>query len=305
MLSADVNRYISLRRALGYKLARAERHLLAFARFAAAHDESHIRTATALAWLPVAAKSPNAMAHRLTALIIFARFMQAEDPRHEIPPADIKRTTNRPVPYIYTADEIARLLDAAGNLRHQRPNPLRCKLYVMLFGLIASTGLRVSEALALRLDDILHDGVLHIRETKFRKSRLVPLHATVMEALQRYLEARRQHAGESDWLFPSVEHRQLYPTTVNYTFRCILRRAGIAPERNQQPRIHDLRHTFATRVLEQCGAERGEVARHFVALSTYLGHVSIHNTYWYLQATPQMMTDIAAAAETLVGENAA
>ena len=78
---------------------------------------------------------------------------------------------------------------------------------------------------------------------------------------------------------------------------------GIAPERNQQPRIHDLRHTFATRVLEQCGAERGEVARHFVALSTYLGHVSIHNTYWYLEATPDMMTDIAAAAETLVGED--
>lgn len=305
MLSADVTRYMSLRRALGYKLARVDRYLLAFARFAAERDESHIRTATALSWLPVAAKSPNAMSHRLTALIAFARFMQAEDPHHEIPPADIKRSTNRPVPYIYSADEIGRILDVAGNLRRQQPNPLRRELYVMLFGLIAATGLRVSEALALRLDDILPDGVLHIRETKFRKSRLVPLHATVMEALQRYLGSRRQHAGESDWLFPSVQHRQLYPTTVNYTFRCILRRAGIAPERNQQPRIHDLRHTFATRVLEQCGADRGEVARHFVALSTYLGHVSIHNTYWYLEATPEMMTDIAAAAETLVGEDAA
>ncbi|MGE0283703.1 MAG: integrase, partial [Rhizobiaceae bacterium] len=91
MLSADINRYISLRRALGYKLVRAERHLLAFARFAAERDESHIRTATALTWLPTAAKSPYAMAHRLTDLIQFARFMQAEDPRHEIPPADIKR----------------------------------------------------------------------------------------------------------------------------------------------------------------------------------------------------------------------
>lgn len=305
MLSADVSRYLSLRRALGYKLIKAERHLLAFARFASERGESHVRAATVLTWLPTAAKTPNSMAHRLTNLIGFARFLHAEDPRHEIPLADIKRATNRPVPYIYTKDEIARILDIAGNLRLQKPNPLRRELYVTLFGLIAATGLRISEALALRLDDILPDGVLHIRETKFRKSRLVPLHATVMEALQGYLEVRRQRAGESDWLFPSVQHRQLYPTTVNCTFRSLLRRAGIAPERGQQPRIHDLRHTFATRVLEQCGADRSAVARHFVALSTYLGHVSIHNTYWYLQATPEMMADIAAAAEALVGEKAA
>ena len=304
MLSADVTRYLSLRRALGYKLIKAERHLLAFARFAAERGENHIRVATVVTWLPMAAKTPNSMAHRLTNLIGFARFLHAEDPHHEIPPVDIKRATNRPVPYIYTKDEIARILDTAGNLRLQKPNPLRRELYVTLFGLIAATGLRISEALALRLDDILPDGVLHIRETKFRKSRLVPLHATVIEALQGYLEIRRQRAGESDWLFPSVQHRQLYPTTVNCTFRSLLRRAGIAPERGQPPRIHDLRHTFATRVLEQCGADRSAVARHFVALSTYLGHVSIHNTYWYLQATPEMMADIAAAAETLVGENA-
>lgn len=305
MLSADVTRYLGLRRALGYRLTKAERHLRSFARFASERGESHVRTTTALAWLPTAAKTPDAMARRLRDLVLFARFLNAEDPHHEIPPADLRRTTNRPVPYIYTENEIARILDAAGNLRHQKPNPLRRELYVMLFGLIAATGLRVSEALALRLDDILPDSVLHIRETKFRKSRLVPLHATVMEALQRYLEARRQRAGESNWLFPSVQHRQLYPSTVNCTFHSVLRRAGIAPERSQQPRIHDLRHSFATRVLEQCGAERGEVARHFVALSTYLGHVSIHNTYWYLQATPEMMTAVAAAAETLVRENAA
>ena len=303
MLNADVTRYLSLRRALGYKLIKAERHLLAFARFASERGESHVRAATVLTWLPTAAKTPNSMAHRLTNLIGFARFLHAEDPRHEIPPADIKRPTNRPVPYIYTKCEIARILDTAGNLRLQKPNPLRRELYVTLFGLIAATGLRISEALALRLDDILPDGVLHIRETKFRKSRLVPMHATVIEALQGYLEIRRQRAGESDWLFPSVQHRQLYPTTVNCTFRTLLRRAGIAPERGQPPRIHDLRHTFATRVLEQCGADRSAVARHFVALSTYLGHVSIHNTYWYLQATPEMMADIAAAAVTLFRED--
>ncbi len=306
MLNDDVNRYIALRRTLGYKLVKAGRHLRAFARFAAGRGETHIRAASVLAWIETVARTPGARARRLTDLILIARFLYAEDPRHEVPRADVPPSRKtRPIPYIYTPDEIARILDAASGLRHQKPNPLRRQLYVMLFGLIAATGMRVSEALALRLDDVQPNGVLHIRETKFRKSRLVPLHATVVEALERYLEVRRQRAGESDWLFPSVEHRQMCPTIVNYTFRCILRRAGIAPERSQQPRIHDLRHTFATRVLEQCGAERGAVARHFVALSTYLGHADIRNTYWYLQATPEMMTDIASAAEMLVGESAA
>ena len=306
MLNDDANRYIALRRTLGYKLVKAERHLRAFARFAAERGETRIRTASVLAWLATVARTPGARARRLTDLILFARFLHAEDPRHEIPRADFARSRQkRPTPYIYTSGEIARILDAAGNLRHQKPNPLRRQLYVMLFGLIAAAGLRVSEALALKLDDILPDGLLHIRETKFRKSRLVPLHATVIEALDLYIEVRRQRAGESNWLFPSVKHREMCPTTVNYTFRCVLRRAKIAPERSRQPRIHDLRHTFATRVLEQCGAERGVVARHFVALSTYLGHADIRNTYWYLQATPEMMTDIALAAEMLVRERAA
>lgn len=211
----------------------------------------------------------------------------------------------RPVPYIYTPSEIARILDAAGELRRQRPNPLRRDLYVTMFGLIAATGLRVSEAIALRLDNILPDGVLNIRETKFCKSRLVPLHPTAVEALGRYLKKRKRLAGSCEYLFPSARLGALCPSTVNQTFNCLLKRANIAPGRARRPRIHDLRHTFATRALEQCGAERGEVARHFVALSTYLGHVDIRQTYWYLQATPEMMTDIAAAAETLVGSEAA
>ena len=306
MLSEDAIRYIALRRALGYKLAKAARHLQSFARFAAEREETHIRTATAQAWVAAVGRTQDARDRRWTDLVLFARFLHAEDDRHEVPPkrffGDRKR---RPIPYIYTPDEIARILDAAGALRLQRPNPLRRQLYVTMFGLIAATGLRVSEAIALQLDDVWPDGVLHIRETKFCKSRLVPLHPTVVGALDRYLEARRRHAGASKYLFPSVRHRALCPSTVNYTFRCILRRAKIAPGRSRQPRIHDLRHTFATRVLEQCGAGRGTVARHFVALSTYLGHVDIRQTYWYLQATPDLMTDIAAAAERLIGSDAA
>lgn len=304
MLKDATDRYIALRRTLGYKLVKTERHLRAFSDFAADRGEIHIRAATVLRWLETVAGTPNTRARRMSEIILFARFLHAEDPRHEIPRADLPRSQARPVPYIYTPNEIARILDAAGSLRHQKPNPLRRQLYVMLFGLIAATGLRVCEALGLKLDDIQPGGVLHIRETKFRKSRLVPLHATVVEALDRYLALRRQYASDSPWLFTSVQHLEMCPTTVNYTFRCILRRAGIAPERRRQPRIHDLRHTFATRVLEQCGAERRVVARHFVALSTYLGHVDVRNTYWYLETTPGMMVDIATAAEMLVGESA-
>jgi len=165
--------------------------------------------------------------------------------------------------------------------------------------------LRISEAIALRLDDVQPDGVLHIRQTKFCKSRLVPLHPSVVEALERYLAKRKRFAGSCEYIFPSAQWRALCPTTVNYIFRCLLERANIAPGRARRPRTHDLRHAFATRALERCGAARGEVAHHFVALSTYLGHGDIRHTYWYLQATPEMMTSIAAAAEMLVGSEGA
>jgi len=305
MLSEDVDRYISLRRTLGYKLTKPERRLQSFARFAADRGDTFIHTATALAWVEADGRTQVARNCRWTDLTLFAHFLHAEDARHEVLPDNLFPVRmSRPTPYIYTADEIARILDAAGGLRRQKPNPLRRQLYITLLGLIAATGLRISEAIALKIDDVWPEGRLYIRETKFHKSRLVPLHPTVIEALNRYLEARRQLAGTCDYLFPSVQLRALCPSTVNSTFNRILQRVRIAPDRPRRPRIHDLRHTFATRVLEQCSAERREVARHFVALSTYLGHVNIQHTYWYLQATPELMTDIAAAAEILVGSNA-
>jgi integrase/recombinase XerD len=305
MLTQDVDRYIALRRTLGYKLVKAARHLHAFAHFASERGDMHVRASTALAWIAQAASTPAARNRHWTDLMLFARFVHAEDTSHELPPAGMfPIRISRPTPYIYSPDEIARILDAAGELRPQKPNPLRRSLYVAMLGLIAATGLRVSEAITLCFEDLKPGSVLLIRESKFGKSRLVPLHPTVAEALDRYLTLRRRVAGDCEYLFPSVQHRALCSSTVNYTFRCLLRRAGIAPDRAKRPRIHDLRHTFATRVLEQCGAERDEVARHFVALSTYLGHADIRHTYWYMQATPELMTDIAAAAERLVGSDA-
>jgi integrase len=137
--------------------------------------------------------------------------LRAENAKHEVPVNLFAERASRPVPYIYTQDELARILDAAGQLRRQKPNPLRRQLYVMLFGLIAVTGLRVSEALDLRFDEVLAGGILHIRDTKFGKSWLVPLHETVVAALERYLDRRRRFAGSDDHLFPSTRGRDSPP----------------------------------------------------------------------------------------------
>lgn len=301
MIIEDAHRYIALRRSLGFKLFKTARHLASFADYAARHGDAHIRTDTAMTWAAVGSSTQYGYYRRLQSVALFARFLHAEDPAHEVPQHHLfYRPRSRPAPYIFSQEEIARMLEAARALRASRPNPLRPYVYEMLIGLLAATGLRISEALNLRLDDILQGGVLHIRATKFNKSRLVPLHPSVLMALDAYLSVRRRYAGLEHRLFLTDYARPLPYTTVCYIFRIILRRAGIGKDRPRKPRIHDLRHTFATRVLEQCAAGRNEVARDFVALSTYLGHGHIGHTYWYLQATPELMGDIAAAAEMLV-----
>lgn len=301
MLTDDADRYIALRRSLGFKLAKTARHLTAFTRYGVDRGDTHVRRETAIAWAAAVSSTPRSCQRRLREIALFARFLHAEDNAHEVPPHYPNRSpATRPAPYIYTSEELARMLDAAGNLRRQKPSPLRRHIYVMLIGLLASTGLRISEALNLMLDDLLPDGVLHIRQTKFNKSRLVPMHASVVEALRAYLEIRRRFAGTDDRVFLSVDAKPMPLRTVESTFHVILRKAGVGQDRSRSPRIHDLRHTFATSVLEQCAMRRDDVARDFVALSTYLGHANIRHTYWYLEATPDLMADIAGAAEALV-----
>ena len=171
-----------------------------------------------------------------------------------------------------------------------------------LLGLIAATGLRVSEALDLLLDDVLSDGILRIRNTKFGKTRLVPLHPTVVDALGRYLDVRRKIATTDEHMFLSAGNTRITSSMVNFTFRRILVLSGVGSGAERRPRIHDLRHAFATRALEKCETHREAVGRHFVALATYLGHAEIANTYWYFEATAELMTDIATAAETLLAK---
>lgn len=297
MLMAYVEWYILLRQTLGYKLRDKAGNLRTFARFAADRGDTHVYVSTAMDWA-AEAPSPHARHIRLRDVAHVARFLHAEDPAHEIPSDLLHVPKRRLLPYIYAPEEIVQLIGAARRLRESYP--LRRQVYATMLGLIAATGLRISEALDLRLHDVLPDGVLQIRRAKFGKSRLLPLHPTVVTVLGSYLEERRRLAVTDDHVFLSLGNQRIHPTLVGYTFRRICRFAGIVPARTRPPRIHDLRHTFATRVLEQCSMQREAVARHFVALSTYMGHTNIANTYWYLDATPELMTDIAVAAEALI-----
>lgn len=300
MLADHVERYVKLRQILGFELRDAARNLRHFARFADERGDTHVCTSTALEWAAEGA-SPHVRYVRLRCAVQLARFLHAEDSGHEIPPrAPFPRSKSRRKPYIYTPDEIKRLLEAARRIR--ATYPLRRQIYTTLLGLIAATGLRISEALDLLLDDVLSDGILRIRDTKFGKTRLVPLHPTVVGALRRYLDVRQKAATTDEHVFLSAGNTRISSTMADFTFRRILVLSGVGSGAERRPRIHDLRHTFATRALEKCEINRQAVGRHFVALATYLGHAEIANTYWYLEATAELLTGIATAAETLIAK---
>lgn len=297
MLSAIVERHIGLHQATGYLFRKQSCLLRGFAKYAASKGEIVVRSTTAVEW---AGLGPTvATRHgRLEVVRRFARLVRAEDSRHEIPPTGVfGGRPRRRTPYIFSCKEIRALLDAAASLGPH--HSLRPRAYMTLFGLIAATGLRISEALALRLGDITGGGLL-VRETKFRKTRLVPLHATTRSALDSYLRARAKHAALDDAVFLSEWRRAMRYPTVIATFLSLVRRIGIhSGPGNPGPRIHDLRHTFAVRSLEQCKGDRDAVARHTLALSTYLGHAHVADTYWYFQATPKLLADIAKRGELL------
>lgn len=302
MLIADIERYLSLRQSLGFKLYEASRRLHSFGQFAMEHGDTHVKTATAIDWA-TAAPSPNARRVHLEDVVRLARFLHAEDSVHEIPPDDFFHAPRvRPLPYIYSPEQIVQIVSAARRLRESYP--LRRQTYSTLLGLVAATGLRISEALDLRLPDIRPEGTLRIKKTKFNKTRLVPLHPTVTEILSQYLVVRCKLAAIDDHVFLSAEGQRIHHSIVNKTFRQVLRLAGILPD-NRCPRIHDLRHTFATRALEKCAMEHKLVSRYFVALATYMGHADIAHTYWYLEATPELMVGIATATEALVAKEGA
>lgn len=299
MLIHSVDAYLALRRAAGFKLRFDGILLHSFARFAARRALVHVRTDAALEWAKLG-PSAGARERRLRTLAAFAQHARAEDASHEVPPTRVfaSRCSERRCPHIYSPEEIGLLLQAAARLGPD--GSLRGATYSTLFGLLACTGLRISEALRLQLRDVTADGLV-VRETKFRKSRLVPLHVTADAALRRYLGRRNAFATCDDHVFISRRKRALSYTTVLETFLGLARDIGLpqAP-RDRRPRIHDLRHTFAVRSLESCSGGRDHVGRHMVGLSTYLGHCGVRPTYWYFHSTPQLMADMADACEAFL-----
>jgi integrase len=304
MLNRDLARYVDQQRSLGFKFRVQEILLRGYVAFAEELGDRHIKSTSVLEWA-ARAPSPEQRRNRLLTVRRFALAMRAENARHQVPAADAfgHAVAKRRSPYIYSADEITRLLRAAGAL--QPEGLFRRSMYATLVGLLAATGMRIAEALTLQIDDVITDGLV-VRETKFQKSRLLPLHATARLALDRYLVARQRLAATDRALFVSVAGRPLSYNTVRGVFLQLLDRTNLrGAHSGRDPRIHDLRHTFAVRSLEQCRHDRAAVARHIVALSTYLGHAHVTDTYWYLQATPVLMNQIAEAGEALLTGDAA
>lgn len=289
---ARVQAYLSHRRSLGYALRVEGELLLGFARFADRCGHRGPPTKRlALRWATLPSGVTRLYkARRLEIARTFAKHIAAIEPSTEVPPRHVLGPAHRRnPPHIYTAEQIQTLMAGASRLSGE----LRPQTFVTLVGLIASTGLRISEALKLCVADVdLDQGVLTIRESKFRLTRLVPIHPTTVAALKRYDTHRRRLWPHSPLFLVSERGTPLSGSTVHQTFRQL---AGLITPTSNRPtvRIHDLRHTFACRVIEKWERTKRRAAGRIAVLSRYLGHARVTDTYWYLSATPELL---AAAA---------
>lgn len=290
---ALVEDYLTMRRQLGFALKISGHQLLRFARFA--DDEGHrgpITLKLATQWARSNAPRPITWAARIELLRPFTKYRAQFDPATEIPPSHLFGSYRRRlVPHIYTTQEIQSLLTAASQL--PPAGGLRPATYETLFGLLAVTGLRISEALNLKRQDVdLEDGIITVRETKFCKSRLVPLHPTSTKALQRYAHLRDVKVPippVSDF-FLSDGGRRMLQDTVQRRFRHLCNQLHWR-SRGGHPttRIQDLRHSFITHCLLRWYRENMNVDNKMLSLSTYVGHAEVTYTYWYVTGIPELM----------------
>jgi integrase len=283
--------YLTMRRALGFKLHTEGNALLSFINFMEQVQADYISIDLALAWAtqPTSVQ-PARWADRLSYVRGFARYCRAIDPRTEVPPAGLLPFPHqRPSPYFFTDEDIDRLLHDA--LRWPAQEGLENHTLYCLFGLLSVSGLRICEALGLTLDDVdLDEGILTIRSTKFGKSRLVPLHPTTVQVLTDYRQRREQFlAGRQipHW-FVSARGGRLSYDPVFRAFRRLTAELPSQPGRSR-PRMHDLRHRFALKTLLHWYRDGQDVERRLPVLSAFLGHVETRDTYWYLSACPELL----------------
>lgn len=290
--------YLKVRRSLGFKLRRAGLLLPGFLDHLEQASSSLITTSLAVEWATQPQDvHPAWWTSRLILVRGFAKHLQTIDPRHQVPPLGlVSHRRSRATPYIYEPAEITALLAATTMLVHE----LRTETYRTFLGLLAVSGLRTGEAIALDDKDVdLRRGVLVIHRTKYGKTREVPLHRSTVRALQQYLHNRDRLAPRrlSPSFFISTANRRLIYQNVHDTFLRLVYAAGLGERHPRRPRIHDLRHTFAVRTVLVWHRAGEDVESKLPLLSTYLGHIGPSSTYWYLTAIPALLESATARLE--------
>ena len=293
--------YLQLRRSLGHEMAEAAWLLPGFVAYLDAHDSRTVTIEAALAWAQqsktgtVTSVGPR----RMTAARGFARYLAGIDPTTEVPPLGLMPHRQRwRRPFIYSPADIDAVMSQA---RCSIVSPLRAATYDTVIGLLAASGLRIGEAIKLDRNDVdWAEGVLLIRESKFGKSRLVPLHTSSMQALTAYTQLRDelQPRPQEPSFFVSLTRKRLCYAVVSETFRQLIDNAGIGVGAPAAPRLHDLRHTFAVTTLLGWYRTGEDVQAKIPSLSTYLGHREPASTYWYLSAAPELLALAAARQDT-------
>lgn len=296
-LKRHLRDYLELRRGLGFDLERVESRLRSFLEFMQTKRTRQITTTLALEFaLRSDHRAAGTQAGCLSAIRGFARYLSGIEPETEVSPSGLVRVGHRPHPHIYSDDEIIRILEAA----RQHPSTLRYALkphtLYCLFGLLTVTGMRLTEALSLKAEDIdWEQGVVSVGRAKFQKSRLVPLHQSTLRQLRDYIKRRDQFFAARPWrqpanhIFVSTHGAPLNHSEIGDDFRMLTRRIGLrADGASHGPRIHDLRHRFAVATLVRWYRTGKDVAPLLPVLSTYLGHVFITGTYWYLTCTAEL-----------------
>lgn len=299
--------YLELRRSLGFELERYENVLNDFADFARRDGREFVTRESALRWaLRPPDHHPAWRAARLSILRGFAKHRSGSDSRTELLPQRLlPHRRERKPPHLYTVEEVCRLIRAARSLSKKR-DLLRPSTYSTLLGLLSCTGLRISEAISMDREDFDDKAnVLTIRLTKFKKSRLVPIHPSTGRVLTRYLRQRERQAGNhSPSFFLSGARKRLIPQVVQRTFRALTRQARVNPlPERRSPRLHDFRHSFAIRTVLRWYRREQDAEALLPRLSTYLGHARVSDTYWYLSSNPELLAFAALRLERAFGRH--
>ena len=298
-LDEAVSDYLTIRRALGFKLVEHQRLLPQFASFLEQAGADTVTTMLAVEWASGASGAESWKAARLSIVRGFAKYLRTINPATEIPPEGVLcGQPRRAIPYLYSDHEITRLLTAAGTMSP----PLRAATFTTILGLLAVSGMRIGEALALDRDDVdLDAGILTVRDTKFGKSRQLPLHPTSTRALANYARIRDAlcPTAMSESFFVSTHGSRPDKSTIQTGFRALRTAAGIKARPGvPAARLHDFRHSFAVRTLLDWHRTGVDVQARMLWLATYLGHAKPASSFWYLTGAPELLALAAARLET-------